>query len=316
MTSYHKILFTLIISATCLFLADKIISRGARKFNVHSYQKMEEIFENDTYYHIVFIGSSRTHTSIVPSVIDSITGYSTFNAGMDGAGFAEFKMIFEGYLLKHPAPKKIVLTLDVDSFDDIYKFFNYNLYLRFIKNKVVDTTLTGNGYGTFYYKLFPFLRPMEMNDFEKRNAIAGFSGENEFFGEAFDNKGYISNGDKCIYTLDAVYDYEKYQINEKAVSMLNSIVQKCKEKQIELIFTYAPEYNYRLQKYALNFNEVISTIDSIAAENHLTFFRDDRLDMCREKCFFANYGHLNIAGANEYSVLLGRRLKDGILQNP
>jgi hypothetical protein len=315
MNTWYKILFSLILSSTCLFVADRIISNGTKKFYVHNYEKLENIFDSSTDYDIVFIGSSRMHNSINPRIIDSITGLSAYNAGIDGAGLPELKMIFEAYLLKHSTPKKIFLSVDADAFDDIYKFYNHILYLHFLKNKIVDTTLYRNGYAVLIYKLFPFLRLTEMDDRSKRNAIAGLSGQNELSDEAFQYKGYLSNGNTCIYpSLDAIYEHEKYKIDRKSVAMLNSIINECKKKQIELILIYTPEYNYRLQGYIRNFNEIINVADSIASKNNLLFFRDDKLEMCREKCFFANYGHLNTAGATEYSILLGRRIRDSILQ--
>ncbi len=315
MNTYYKILFSLSIASIGLFFTEKIVSKGAKKFHAHSYQKLQTIFDSNNYYDIVFIGSSRTHNSINPRIIDSVTGFSTFNAAIDGAGLPELKMIFEGYLLKHPAPKKIVLTLDADAFDDIYKFYNHNLYLFFLKHKVVDTTLSGNGFPALRHKMFPFLRLTEMNDFARRNAIAGLSGQDELHEQNCQDKGYLANGNTCIYPeLDAIYENENYRIDPKSVAMLNSMIITCKEKKIELILTYAPEYNYRLQGYIGNFNQIISMVDSTAVKNRLVFFREDRLEMCREKCFFANYGHLNTAGATEYSLLLGRRLKDSILQ--
>lgn len=315
MNAYYKILLSLSIASIGLFFTEKIISKGAKKFHLHNYQKLQTIFDSNNYYDIVFIGSSRTHNSINPRIIDSLTGLSTFNAGFDGAGLPEFKMIFEGYLSKHPPPRKIVLTLDADSFDEIYKFFNYNMYLFFLKHEVVDTTLSGNGFPPLRYKMFPFLRLTEMDDFAKRKAIAGLSGQDELHERSFQYKGYVSNGNTCIYPgLDSIYEKENYRIDPTSVAMLNSMINVCKEKKIELILTYAPEYNYRLQGYIGNFNEIIDMVASTAAKNRLVFFREDRLEMCREKCFFANYGHLNTAGATEYSILLGRRLKDSILQ--
>lgn len=307
--AWYKILLIVLMASACLFFADKTISKGTKQFKSHNYQKMKIIFDSSTYYDIVFLGSSRMHNSINPRIIDSITGFSTFNAAMDGSGLPELKMIFEGYLLKHPAPKKIILTLDADSFDDIYKFFNRNLYFHFLNHKVVDTTLSGNGYPSLRYKLFPFLRLIEMDDIAKRNAIAGLSGQDELQGAAFQYKGYISNGDGYIYPLlDSIYDYEHYKIDERSIAMLQSIINSCREKQIELILTYAPEYNYRLQGYIRNFKEIMNVIDDIASKNALAFFRDDSLDICHNKYLFANYGHFNTAGAAEYSVVVGKRL--------
>jgi hypothetical protein len=36
----------------------------------------------------------------------------------------------------------------------------------------------------------------------------------------------------------------------------------------------------------------------------------------RNHCFFANYGHVNTRGANEYSMILGKRLLDSLESRP
>jgi len=121
--------------------------------------------------------------------------------------------------------------------------------------------------------------------------------------------GYLSNGNGCIYPmLDQIYRHEKYDMNEKSLAIFNSIISICKKKQIELSLLYAPEYEYRLQGYVQNFDSIIKVINNIAVANNLAFYRDDSLDICKEKCFFANYGHLNTAGAIAYSKIWATRL--------
>ena len=172
MNAFYKIILSLIIAFGAVVVANKIVSEGNKRYSIHNHQKLEFIINDTTYCDILFIGSSRVHTSINPKVIDSITGLRSFNAGIEGAGFTEFKMIFETYLLSHPAPKKIILGLDDDSFDTSFKFLNYTSYLDFLHNPVVDTTLSNNGFLIFPYKLFPPLKIIELDDVSKRNAIA------------------------------------------------------------------------------------------------------------------------------------------------
>jgi hypothetical protein len=313
--AYFKIVFSILLAGILLVVLNAFIVTGTKKFYTHNYTKLEMIFDSSTYYDVLFIGSSRVHTAINPKIVDSVAGVSSFNAGIDGAGIPEFKMIFEGYLAKHPSPKKIVLTIDADSFDDIYKFFRKDLYLGFLNNRIVDTTLSQNGYTVLPYKVLPFLKMIEMNDILKRNAIVGLLfRKNELQGET-EYKGYLSNGTGCIYPgIDRVYRYERYDMKHKSIAMLNSIIAKCKDKKIDLVLAYAPEYDLKLQGYVKNFDIIVNEIQNEAEKNSITFFRDDSLAICNNKCFFANYGHLNTTGATEYSIIWGNRLKDTKLQ--
>lgn len=313
MTAYKRILFSIIIASISLFLANRVVSIGLKKYYVHKYQRLDELFQKNTYYDIVFIGSSRTHTSINPRIIDSITGLSTYNAGVEGGNLLEFKMTLDGFLVNHPAPRKIILTLDASSFNMENKFYNHTLYLPFLNNKVIDTTLSRNGHWTLPFKILPFIVLTEIDDYSKKNAFSGLGGKNELDGEKFEYKGYLSNTNKCIdSSLDKVYTQKKVKIDQEAISKLYSIIQTCKTRQIDLIIAYAPEYDYRFQRYVQNFSEFISMVERITTTNNLLFYRDDRLEICKEKCLFANYGHLNTIGAFEYSVILGRRLRDSL----
>jgi len=308
--TYYKIIASILLATILLGVLNSVITSGVKKFYSHNYNKLGMIFDSSRYYDVLFIGSSRVHTAINPWVVDSVSGVSSFNAGIDGAGLSEFKMVFEGYLAKHPVPKKIILAIDADSFDDIYKFFRKDLYLGFLSNRIVDTTLSGNGYTVFPYKAAPFLKMIEMNDIVKRNAMVGLMfRKNELQGET-EYKGYLSNGAGCVGPgIDKSYRYEKYDMTPKSLALVNSIIAKCKEEKINLTLAYAPEYNLKLQGYIKNFDSIINVIQDIAVKNNIAFFRDDSLMIGQNKCFFANYGHLNAKGANEYSIIWGNRLK-------
>jgi hypothetical protein len=311
MNVYLRILFTIGLAAFALFFANTLLSKGMRNFDRHDYQKLHEIFKGNNDYDVLFIGSSRVHTAINPKVIDSITGLSTYNAGLDGSGLPEFKMIFDAFVASHNTPKAIVLTLDLDSFDELYKFFNYNSYLEFLDNKIVEKTLSNNGFRTTPFKLFPFLRITQMDDIAKRNAILGLRDKEAAEVTGFQYKGYLSNGNDCIHPrLDTLYKMRHLEIQSQSVALLNSMIQSCREKKIQLLFTYSTEYNFRTQGYVDNAKEIFNFMNSIAKVNNLDFYRDDSLNICFEKCLFANYAHLNNSGAFQYSVIMAKRLQD------
>jgi hypothetical protein len=170
---------------------------GYQNYYVHRESRLKEIFVSDTRYDIVFIGSSRTHTSINPEIVDSITGCSSYNAGVEGGNLLEFLMTFKGYLVHHPSPKLLVLTIDANSFSLQRKFFNYLQYFTVLENRVVDSTLSSNGVNTFIPKYLPVMRLVKYDEMTRSQVINGLRGAKELQKNQFDYKGYLSNTDNC-----------------------------------------------------------------------------------------------------------------------
>ena len=125
-----SVVFTFLLSLGAYI----IIDQGLNKFYIHKEERLNEIFKNDTNHDILFIGSSRTHTTINPKIVDSICNSNSYNAGVEGGNLLEFKMTWDAYLENHPAPRVLVLTLDINSFDLSRKFFNYTQYFSYLNN--------------------------------------------------------------------------------------------------------------------------------------------------------------------------------------
>jgi hypothetical protein len=280
---------------------------GYNKYYIHRQTRLNEIFESNTYYDILFIGSSRTHTSINPKIIDSITGHTSYNAGIEGGNLLEFLMTFKGYLQNHQPPKILVLTLDVNSLSLDRKFFNYLQYFTVLNNRIVDSTLSSNGINTFVPKYLPVVRLLKYDEMTRSQVINGLRGRNEIREGEFDYKGYLSNTNLCTDTTKE-YPLEVINISGKALNDLMEFTKVCEATNTRLVMTYAPEYKFRLQKSFTNFSQAISLIDAVSKKKSIPFYRDDYLNICNNPCFFANYGHLNTIGAMEYSKIIGARI--------
>ena len=286
-----------------------IIQAGERKYHVHKNKRIKEIFSDSATYDILFIGSSRTHTTIYPRIIDSITGLSSYNAGVEGGNLFEFKLTLDGFLVNHLPPRVLVLTLDGLSFDCTRKMFFPISYFDELENPVVAKSFKEQpGYSLFILKRLPFLRLIYYDDYVKNLALRGWEGQNELtqFG-AFENKGFLSNGYGCVDTAkESNYKKMPLVFSEEGEQYLRSIIDTCNKRQIHLIFTYAPEYRYKLQRSFSNFPDFLERVNRI--KGNIPFYRDDHLPLCDNPCYFANLGHVNVPGAFEYSRILGNRI--------
>lgn len=309
MNTYLKIFIILAIGFSATGVSYNLMEKGLERYNIHKYPRTKEIFTGNNAYDILFVGSSRTHTTIMPSVIDSITGLRSFNAGAEGGGLLDFKMIIDGYLLKHPAPRYIVLTVDPTSFEAVSTVYNPVQYFPFLKmNSSIERTFSATGYRTFLIKHFPMFNFVYMDDYSKNNAFSGYRGKTEMAAGEFQDKGYLSNSNNCVdlekYTKDTI---TLAPANDR-IRMFQAIADTCNKRNIRLVVTYAPEYRFRFRGLIRNFNDFIDILNKNVYQNRLTLYRDDSLAMNVDSCLFRDVRHVNTPGAGKYSLILGQRL--------
>ncbi|MEQ1796538.1 MAG: hypothetical protein ABL872_01230 [Lacibacter sp.] len=287
-----------------------LIKYEINKYEVHRAERLNELLYKSTNYDLLFIGSSRTHLTVNPRIIDSICSVNSYNAGIEGGNLFEFNMMLQAFLENHPPPKDIVLTLDLRSFVSDYDFFNYTQYFSFTKNKVIRDYLNRQGYSTVRFQLLPFLEVTEYDHNTKGYFLKGLLGYSEIREGDFQYKGYVSNTNRQMDSVAPDLHTTKAELSQSRKKCLDDIIQTCKQKKISIIFTYAPEYKGMLQHSVSNSKEVLNYIDSVAVQNSIPFFRDDRLSICSDPKLFVNAGHLNRDGADLYSAILANHLKN------
>jgi hypothetical protein len=311
MSAYTKIILTLVLGIGLTMIFNYFLQKGASLYHIDKEERVKEIFMRNTAYDILFLGSSRTHSTIFPKVIDSITGLKSYNAGEDGAVIYEFKKRLDGYLLNHPAPSYVILTIDARSLESRKKFFFPLQYFDVMQNPVILESFEEQpDFNMGFIRQLPFMRVIYYDDYAKKRALSGLFHHSELnLANQFTYKGYISNGYACT---DTVLSYASKQnpalMDPEGLAFLNSIIDTCKARKIKLVLTYAPEYKFRFQVSISNFPRFTSKIKSIAEQAGISYYRDDSLSICNDPCLFANYGHLNTPGAIEYSKILGKRI--------
>ncbi len=286
-----------------------------QKYFSHKYQRMHEIYADSKYYDILYIGSSRMHHSINPRVVDSITGYKSYNAGTEGAVIGENKITLEGYLVHHKAPKLIFLSLDPWSFDLTNLLFNPIQYFDVIDNPVVyDAFKNLKDFHAIALKYLPFTKVIYFNDQFKSSIIQGYKNLNEFAAIKDATSGFIPMSYSCMDTCSSL-QVNNQKVEQQGTALLQAFIDICKAKNIQLIFLYPPEYKFRWQKTFTNFDNFQGEVYKKSQDNNIDYFRDDSLSICNNRCFFADYNHLNADGANQYSTIIGNRIiKSGILK--
>lgn len=303
-----KILLILMIAGITLTILNKIYLTGHAKYYQHETERMSVLLNDSAYYDVLFIGSSRAHVHYNPKIIDSITHLSSYNFGVEGGNLLETNLCLQVYLQKHRKPKLVILDLVEFAFDIVKRpFFNHTIYFPYLNNDFIFNTLSE--YKKIgYIKYLPFLELMEVDDYNKLNALKGVLGKNEEASNGVTYNGYTENGTGILKpATNMVSDTTTYTITEAGKNLLNSIIDSCNIKNIKLILTYSPEYDYPGQKSKLDYFDYVSRV---AQNDHIPFYDYRTLTICKDSTLFANPGHLNKYGANIFSG----KVADMILQ--
>jgi lysophospholipase L1-like esterase len=295
------------VSSACLLPVYYLYQKGYAKYHAVLQQNLDEVMKGVKNYNVLFVGSSRTLVHVNPKAVDSATGWDSYNAGIDGANLLEINLVLQCFLKKHMAPQLVVLELSTNAFDiERRPFFSPLKYYSYLDDSLVYRTLKPYKRAALL-KYLPFTQLTEADDYSKTDALYGWLGKREVLkGDVY--KGFEENGDDTItLPFHSGFDTSFYQITNKGKEILNEIISLCNQRNIKLVFTYAPEF-YLIRK---NLNpQFFQTIANSSIRNNIPFLDYRNCFICRNHQLFANPGHLNKKGAAVYSQLLAQDLKN------
>ncbi len=293
-----NIILIFLIAAAVLFILNLFYQKGYRKYYSHETERISVLLDNRFYSDILFIGSSRTHVHNNPKVVDSITHLSSYNFGVEGGNIIEMNLWLQVYLQNHNKPKMVVLDLPAFAFDTYHKkFYNPTIYFPYLDNDIIFSTLLK--YKQIgLYKYVPFLKFIEINDYDKSNAIKGLLGKHDKLSDSYTYRGFVENPIGKV-----PHDTTAYKISEEAKEYLNIFIDTCKKKNIQIVISYSPEYydtDYR------NMKSFFELVNEVSNKRQVPFWDYRNSELCRDSTLFANPGHLNKFGANLFSAVLAK----------
>ncbi|MCB0697670.1 MAG: hypothetical protein KDC07_09915 [Chitinophagaceae bacterium] len=298
---------SLVLAMGISWLAYNGVIWSDRKY-FHSIAKNEFVFlEDTTTYDILLLGSSRVKNMVNPRVVDSVTKLNSFNAGASGANALEMKTILESYLLQHRPPKYMVLTLDLYSLENDRSLQYYPSYITCAASSPIEKALKNEGVHTYLYKYLPFLKLVELNDYYKGIVVKSLKGQTDIGDGDYYYKGYVSNTDVEI-EKDELKPLRFFGVTQEGIDAVGDIINICRQKNIELVLTYAPEYKKFIIRGTPTPERIFKVYDSIATVNNIPYLRHENLALSTDPQLFANNGHLNKRGADVYSEVLSEQL--------
>ncbi len=304
-----RILLIVIISFSFCQLIFVCLHYGSNKYSNHKHNRLNELLQNSSRYDLIFLGSSIVHNDIHPRIIDSICNISSYNAGVEGANLLEYKMMFDAYLVNHPPPNFLMLTLDLSSFNLDRKFFNHLDYYPYLSNKVIDQVLCDNGHQTALLKIFPFIELTEYDEEMRSRCVKGLLGKNEIMPGQIEYKGFLtcplefSSGNQNINNYLA-----EEKVSDGSLNLFQAIKDTCNARNVTLIINFPPVFKNEELKNNINSENIFKLIRSLAIENKIHFLEGDKLSLCTDSSLFSDYTHLNKVGAELYSAILAKEL--------
>jgi hypothetical protein len=293
------------------FLFDYGISCFLKQSNksVGEYEVWNDIYNGNANCDLAVYGSSRAWRHINPKIISDTLNLTVYNFGIDGHNFWLQYLRHLEYLEHNQKPKTIILAIDVFSFQKREDLYNQNQFLPYMLwNKNIENfTSSYNGFRLIDYYI-PLIRyygkksalnvienELLRDENSERTRDLGFKGQDKEWTDDFQKaKRKIKT-----YTSD---------LDPDSILLFERFIAECKEKNIDLILVYTPEY-IEGQEFIENRGEIVKQFQDYAIKSNLIYLDYSAHDISFDKSYFYNATHLNKNGANLFTQKLASDIK-------
>ena len=269
-------------------------------------QEWNQIKKGNTPTDLAIFGSSRAFIHINPAILEKELNLNAYNFGLNGSKFKMQFYRFNLYLKHHPKPKTIVWNLDTFSFSHIDEVFQPNQYTPFMLwNSTLYSALKEYKHTDVWEFILPLYRYRDQTYW--KDQIARSKKEKVGKDGLFRDEGFKSYNRK--WNVDwAKLEKKNSDFDVRDYPLLEQLIQRCQQENIQLIFTIAPEY-YKGQPYMLNRDEVINRYKTTLKKYDLPLLDYSNDSISYQQKYFYNTTHLNNKGAEAFSRALAQDLK-------
>ncbi|MGB5982872.1 MAG: hypothetical protein WBG46_12070 [Nonlabens sp.] len=309
--------------------------------NVYFKPKLE--YYNKNYetkdYNTVFFGSSRIFRHINPNVLDSIMSdenIETFNFGTVGTYNPESYFLYENFINNQADEKIDYAFLEIQALNDIDaknlattkgNYWNSIEFLNFAINYISDTNKSDSEksdlmaryfkshlYSYFDVKIFKHYS-MDTKNTARRMGSDGFYSLDDDLEETPNNRvlnqrreNFLADTEVLKERRQSVLDiYERTSdmvLNEFHYTYLLSLIEKSKEKGIDLIFVLPPRLTEE------QYLELLPISNQLPKRNVINLSDPKTYDKLYMNEYSYDVGHLNARGAILMTTYLANEFKD------
>lgn len=291
------------------FFLDSLISQGLKKSKSNYYYIWNDLLEGKINADIVIYGSSRARLHIDPKVLEDSLKLSVYNLGIDGYNFDMIYARHQLLLRRNTQPKAIIFSLDYFTLEKRADLFNSDQFLPYLNDTFIQIqTQKYKGLSWADYHL-PFLRYVGRRRVIREGAQCFFEPsswqENIYKGYQASDKKW---NDSLLHFFKKPTDTILDDLDPHSIKAFEAFIQECKNKNIQLICIYSPEYILG-QKHIKQRASRLAYFEEICKTHQILYIDYSNLEICSDKNLFYNTQHLNHQGALLFSKKLSADLK-------
>jgi hypothetical protein len=251
---------------------------------------------------VIIYGSSGAKVGFIPSVIDSITGLTVYNAGRNGIdilyNYAILKMMIEShkpeYIILNLTPGALSSKVDHSRLYALLPYYRKNPNIRKIADLRSNSERIKNGSRIYPYN--SMILNLIRNYFHNRNV----NNPNKLRGFQPHYTALDTINVKEIVIPNIDFDIHR-------VTALDCFLRLCVENKIQPIVTFTPWYDVNISH-----DTTVQFVRSTAKKYKVPVY-----DFIKHPDFMRNFelfkdeqGHLNIYGAKLFSIEVGYLLNE------
>lgn len=306
-----KIALFFFIVALLAFALNLAINHGLRSIKTSKFGAFNQVMSGRVNADIVISGSSRALCHYDPRTLQKMTGQSAFNLGMNSSQIDVQLAVLKTYLKHNAAPKLVIQNLDLFTFVTTRKgeIYDPGHFLPYLYEAELYEALVRIDSEVWKWKHIPLygyaVADMRYTSISGLLGCLGISGREDYF------LGFNPRNEKWSRDFENFRasnpDGVNFPVEPEGVRALEALIRTCREKGIQVILVYSPEY-YEMQKLELNREKIIGMFQEISKRFDVPFWDYSASPLCRQEQLFHNSQHLNADGATLFSADFASRL--------
>lgn len=293
-----KVIFSLLLAFALIGIVSVFFDFVFRNAPWGIYKKLHDIIEENTYYDVWIIGSSRAETAFETNFLTQKTGLKFFNAGIHGSKTPQSYFILKHILCVHPAPKFVILDIDVHNLETVDTLLNIEQFAPYLHHSTLrkDFSTIDKRINYAYYIPIYELSFYGLRGFSKLIRI--LINKPGRYDTTFQYTGcYHSHTN---YQFDHYSDITtSFQFHSVNTNYMDSAIQLCKKNNVDIIFTVSPIF----QPNSNIFNAILKLKTFCENKNVLLMDFSNIKNISYNLNKFSDKYHLKFNGSVEFSYL-------------
>jgi hypothetical protein len=307
-----RVVYFLLPILVILYPLDYFISEKIKKSNEYpgEFEVMNDIYAGKINCDLAVYGSSRAWVQISPVILENITGWKTYNFGIDGHNFWLQYLRHIEYIKFNSTPKKIIVSVDFVTLQKRKDLYYSEQFLPYMLWNTDIYKYTNSYFGfdkiDYFIPLVRYIGKRKQLEFafkdtyktikkKSKYRFRGYAGQDKKWNDDFDNAKLNNKKIKVIIDIKTLELFEKF-------------IKECNSLKIDVILVYAPEY-IEGQNFISNRDDIVDVFKKIEKDNKIPFLDYSKDSISYNKNNFYNSTHLNKKGAELFSNKLAEDLK-------